>query len=359
MFISKKAQALTELAVFGSILLMLLGILLHYGLKYNAQQRVTQEAFRKALGVVAKNIAAGNSELSASYMVMKDENMPSPENPFGMGSVVSVGSQASVMRDHRMMDGPSAKSDLPKMYMDIGGQDFSVGSEERKYLYTAAFRDEKNIPSSYAYSNTCDCDGDGVSDETSKYGCAYGAKGTGWWILGDGICTCEKVSKTNPQTGEDELVCPEQCSTVNIRIADECEGELVNLETVNKRCNQISRMGINSPWYCDAAKKKDLFALSNTKDAAMGLQPDSTQKTKVNNILRKQESLLGITTTEIYNWQVTTDREIIYNNNIDDKGFAIGAPAPTSTTAKSSTCYGGECDPANRKSSTQIHTTSW
>ena len=54
----KKGQAILELAIFGAILIMLLGALINYGLRYNYQQLAMQRAFRKALGTSATSSVA-------------------------------------------------------------------------------------------------------------------------------------------------------------------------------------------------------------------------------------------------------------------------------------------------------------
>jgi len=320
----KKAQALTELAIFGSILLMLLGILLHYGMKYNFQQQAMQEAFRRALGVVATSTASTQKDnLSASYLVVRDRHVPDPLDPFGMGPIVSVSSQASVSRNFKTHESASDKNGLPKIFIDINNQNFSAGGEERNFLYTAAFRDIKNVPVEELVDDY-DCDGNGIveEDEGSKYSCIYGSKDIGWWELEEGQCLCEKVTKKNPQTGENEEVCPEGYATKNIRVIDDCAGEIVSMEAVNKRCNQIKDANIDEPWYCDPVDKQSLFSFSVVEEPAMGLQPSFIQNTTANNKLSKKESSSGIFTENNLNWKVSTYRGIVYNDNLDDKGFS-------------------------------------
>ncbi|MBU3934115.1 MAG: pilus assembly protein [Candidatus Omnitrophica bacterium] len=109
----KKGQAILELAVFGSILIMLLGVLVSYGLKYNFQQQVMQEAFRKALGVTAVR--------HSTYVLIKDRHIPDPSNPFGIGAVVPAMSSASVTRDYRLHETADTEDELPRLYLDING----------------------------------------------------------------------------------------------------------------------------------------------------------------------------------------------------------------------------------------------
>jgi len=79
--INHKGQSLVEIAVFGSLLLLLLGFLLDYGLQYNYQQEVKMEAFRRALRM------AGESDLAKSQeiVLVKDLHIPDPGDRFALG----------------------------------------------------------------------------------------------------------------------------------------------------------------------------------------------------------------------------------------------------------------------------------
>ena len=110
----KKGQAILELAIFGSILIMLLGILINYGLKYNFQQQVMQEAFRKALGVTAVK--------RSSYVLIKDRHIPDPSNPFGIGGLAPVTSSASVTRNYELHKTADSEAELPRMYLEVNGE---------------------------------------------------------------------------------------------------------------------------------------------------------------------------------------------------------------------------------------------
>lgn len=128
----KKGQAILELAVFGSILIMLLGVLVNYGLRYNFQQQAMQQAFRRALG-----IAADPNRGSAAYVLIKDRHIPDPAHPFTVGTFVPVSSSASVTRDYQMHYTADTEEELPVVHIDING-------DIRTYK-TAGFNDEGEV----------------------------------------------------------------------------------------------------------------------------------------------------------------------------------------------------------------------
>jgi len=91
---SSRGQALIELAVFGSILILLLGALINYGLNTEYTQQVWMKSFREALG-----LASGGS---ASVIVVRDRYLPNPGNPFATGSPLPVSAGASITRDFEL-----------------------------------------------------------------------------------------------------------------------------------------------------------------------------------------------------------------------------------------------------------------
>lgn len=298
----KKGQAALELAIFGSILIMLLGVLVNYGLRYNFQQKLMQQAFRKALGVAG-------TERTGTYILVKDQHIPQPANPFAVGSVVPVVSSASVVRDYRMYETANTKAGLSHTYFDIQGQ--------TNQFYNAAFRDEYNVPESWLY--------DDYDEDESRYEYVYGFKGIGWWKLqgeaGEGDCLSEPVVTVDPDDGTTTTTCSDP--SANIRIIDDCAGEIVDYSLVRSRCLKIDETGINRPWYCDQADA--LFAFNpDVSEPSMGLQQDYTQQNTMNNTLNKQENASNINTTDTLNWQVDTQRTIVFNDALDESGVSQG-----------------------------------
>lgn len=108
-FGTQRGQALLELAIFGSLLLLLLGALLNYGLNAEYNQQVMMESFRKALG-----IAAGQG--TGAVSVVRDNPLPNPSNPFAVGSVLPVAASANVTSNFRMAEGGGGSS---KILLDL------------------------------------------------------------------------------------------------------------------------------------------------------------------------------------------------------------------------------------------------
>ncbi len=109
---NKKAQALLELAIFGSIILLIFGILLSYMQRLNDQQYVQMEAFRQALQIgnlggtsLAEKTAGGASaqltvlqnrrhvDLGSYFMKGSPQSLSASSNVFW--AVPAVGSQAA------------------------------------------------------------------------------------------------------------------------------------------------------------------------------------------------------------------------------------------------------------------------
>ena len=340
----KKGQAILELALFGSILIMLLGLLVSYGMKYNFQQQVMQQAFRKALASASD--VQNNKPSSVSHIVIKDRHIPNPANPFAVGSVAPVSASASVTRNYQMQLTPDKKVELPQISLDINGQ-----IQSRK---AAALRKERSVRHAKLYDDY-DSDGDGTIDDdeedVSKYAYVYGSKDTTWWddpAGSTGACACplEEVCDTAGEGEETNcrFVCPnrDECKTYNIIIMDSCAGEIVDYDKMQNRCYQIEQAVIRRPWYCGEDYKPlaslftfaqnygysadtDLGALSDENKPKMGLQGDYTQSTTMDNTLTKTESAAAITTTDTLDWQVDTTRTIVYNEGaLDADGFSTG-----------------------------------
>jgi len=298
-FLSLTGQALLELAIFGAILIMLLGILLNYGLRYSFQQKTMMSAFREALR------ESDNPDLGgqASVTVIQDKHIPNPSNPFAVGSVMPFSSGASVIRSYRLNETADTYAELPQTTIQI---------QDQKFTYkTAGFRDELNVPG------------------LDKYKEVYGDSNV--WETGNGDCI---EWQTNPETGNQE------CATyaTNIRVIDSCEGELMNYDACKRQCRMITQVDfcinqcergkepgsstdcnavcnqqMETPWYCSAGTLDNIFnfAIAKNKVKTMGLQPDYAKQTVMSNILRKQESGRTITTTDSINWSDTTTRTIV------------------------------------------------
>ncbi len=88
---SEKGQAAVELAVFGSLILIALSVLLTYGQRLEIQQQLKMEAFRRAL------TKAYEKNSSVSYTLRKDARFFNLFGGYREGQSSSVGASASVM----------------------------------------------------------------------------------------------------------------------------------------------------------------------------------------------------------------------------------------------------------------------
>ena len=121
--IKQKGQALVELATFGTILLLCLGVLIQYGMHANYQQSLQMQAFRKAMR--AAYYKSGPAA-STSIQMIHDKAIPDPRDPWGFAERSGIGAGASVIWDSNMQgiyiedysDTPEI-SDLPRSYIEI------------------------------------------------------------------------------------------------------------------------------------------------------------------------------------------------------------------------------------------------
>ncbi|MDD5477965.1 MAG: hypothetical protein PHG87_07225 [Candidatus Omnitrophica bacterium] len=102
-YFNKKAQSLTELATFGSVLLLVLSFFISYGMRYNYQQEIQMRAFRTALAQAYTN--TNRPDASASVVLVDDRHIPDPRDMFGAGSIVPVEGGAEVTWGNTMQDG--------------------------------------------------------------------------------------------------------------------------------------------------------------------------------------------------------------------------------------------------------------
>lgn len=263
----RTGQALVELAVFGTIFLMVMGALISYGLRYNAQQEASMMAFRRAL-----RIASDPNQGGGSVTVVKSQDTPDPADLFGIGSSQPVMASASVVKNPVQHWAAENAESLSGGIMDIQ-TDHTVGSGgattdlwRRMQFMSAAFRIEKNVS----------------TDAMEKYKAVYGsvlAKKAGTsapitsgnhWVStssdeaekSDIASTCHEETTYdydgNPVT---ETVCDKAYS--EIRITDGCSGEIIDYAT----CYAQARLLVD-PDYC--------FYIKNDREKVPGDDTDYT-----------------------------------------------------------------------------------
>jgi len=334
-----KGQALLELAVFGSILLTLLGILISYGLKNNYQQRLKQQAFRKAMSSSYSN-KLGRSD---SYMIIKDVHIPSPLNPFGVGSVIPVSGQSNgAIRSYDLQqyaDNPSEALNLTsKVNVEIQGVPYS--------FTTAGARSEANVPTAsvakykiiYGEDNVFNENGSEVDDDTHyNY---YGEEETTYK---------QNLTILDPVMGQ--IVDYNTATGICRRLVDKdfCKSECEKAAStaVCVACNYATNppnqnsYGVGSydetlggAWYCAGADNStgkwsfpEIDKMFPSGIKTMGLQQDYSQKTRTHNTLIKNETSAAISTSDSLDWNVQTKRKIITANNTNPGNLDIQEPA--------------------------------
>jgi len=317
-------QALLELAVFGSLLIMLLGVLINYGLRYNSQQYLMQEAFRKALAAAEESTNPGTPE-SVSYAIIEDNHIPNPSDIWGFGSVTPVGSSVgAITRSYKMSDTADIDPELPVMRIQVGRNQPPLAT-----LRTAGFRTVNNVDPDtiekyneiYGPSNVC-------SDPVKKCGASEGANKTvnikiidpvmGEYIdYENAVSLCRKIVDKR-QIANNRTYCEETC-------------EKGNYEGSDLDCKKICSHDIEVPVYCQDAKlvgNKYYFPNIDALFAGipkenLGLMPDYTQTITADNSLTKKEDGSSITTSETFSWTTDTKRTIIKNTGFD---AATGEP---------------------------------
>ncbi len=157
----EKAQALLEVAILGSILIVLLGILISYGLRFNFQQRLMQQAFRKALSSANTN-SLGQS---GAFIILRDMHIPSPANPFGVGSVAPVMSAAGgISRSPDLMQYATTEDELPRINLDLYGAKLNFTVAGFRYENGVSEDDVVKYEQIYGASNVNFTEGTGGGD---------------------------------------------------------------------------------------------------------------------------------------------------------------------------------------------------
>ncbi len=332
---NKKGQAILELAIFGSILISLLGVLVSYGLRYNYQQLETQRAFRKALGSTATSMVPG-TPTSVGHMLIEDRHIPNPSDTFGMGAITPLGSSGSVTRSAALHETPDTVNELPVTVYTINDQTFNFKS--------AGFVEERNV----------------IETAIARYIQVYGETITSWDNTTKSWKYYQNGTKTCLEWGEyDAWTNTTPCllySYDTIRYINSNAGELISRESMkrqcriiidsevcedgcrrsgSKDCDTICSIPIHVPWYCGtggngAAPDTDyieidpanhyylfpviekLFAFAPGASKATGLQSDSLQEIRKEGTLSKSENLKEIETRDNINLKARTTQSLVW-----------------------------------------------
>jgi len=272
----KKGQALLELALFGAFLLMILGVMVNYGLRYYFQMKVKTEAFRNTLAGAASDTQA-NKPSAVSSMYIRDKYIPEASAPFGYTMPISA-SASGVNRNPDMRIGPDNDAELPmiQIYMDNNApMNFSSGRFiAANYTTTDQLDKYREI-----YGDALGC---------SKWNSAIGACNTTAWVpiydsegkISDSLRKCCGTNSTSCKTGGAPAACPGNYTLQQIKYVDSVDGQLMDYGSAVRQCRQlvdsyvctfecmkgstgvkfanvtkcsnICNQTINIPWYCGA-----------------------------------------------------------------------------------------------------------
>ncbi len=329
----QSGQALLELAVFGSLILMVLGAIVSYGLRFNFQQQADMHVFRKAQELAMKHDNDNQPYGSSSYTVVRDRHLPDASNPFGIGGVSPVMASASITRDNRLDETAMDYDGLPKMVINFQSSIDGQLVEQEKVYATAGLKNQ--IVWTGFWSDT-------YYEEVikGKYGLVYGSVGN--W--------CE-------YRGEDEWEKNCKNKRIPIRILDSVEGEVFDYESAVSQarlivdqgycvsecdrqrkagedydysCDSVCSYPIPAPWYVAGAYEHPqtgewvfpeidqmlVYPGVGKPIQALGLQQDSVQHTETDFRLDKSEDDDEIRTTDNVFFSTVTTRNLIFNDHL-------------------------------------------
>lgn len=327
-------QALVELAIFGSFIIMLLSVLLNYGLNYDYQQQATMAAFRQGLETAAKS-SDPDAPVSTVHLLIQDRHIPNPTNPFGVGAVVPAAGVGAVTRNYELQLVPQDDESLPRLAIQIQGAECPAGARKDASTnpptcsYTlAGFRTDPDVSLKgleryeFVYGETNVCD---------EPKCGGGFEG-----CPDGVYT-EETNPLDPYGGPQQ-VCVNPVRTV--RVMDTCEGQIISYDdclrqaaqlvdsgvcrdacvkagkTVAK-CEEMCSRPVAKPWYAQGAFCSGGRCTAPALDAmfagarALGVQPTITQVRRQDLQLVKRETASGITTTDSGSWSEGITRPVV------------------------------------------------
>lgn len=346
---ARRGQALTELAIFGSFLLLVLGSMIGFGLNAEYRQRALMESYRRAEWSAARS-SLDNVPSAMGQTVMIDRVVPDPSSPFATGTVSSVSASASApLRTVHANLSPDLDNarELPHEVATI---------KSRGQTVTVNCPSARRVPSGgpgctttgFRTTNVRGFDSNGKNasgfGEIDRYYQVYGAPNV------------RPITRNNqPQNLRCAQMGPFGCVdyAMDVQIIDPMEGDIIAEEAAAPICHQlifssdcqadcekstppeavrttncieVCRPPIQFlPWYCDSS----LCCNSNSRSCrapmnygctsrqlanvfrnqrTLGLQPNTTQTTITDLQLTKSESPTdGIATSEtvqVWNEQI-------------------------------------------------------
>ena len=137
---SKKAQAVLELAVFGSILILAIGFLVTYAQQFDFSQRLQMQSYREALhSSYWKGVLGEYTEQQTNLAVIKDKPFAEPSDPFRLLSRQPTGASTSLAWSNNLMLGWGDEDNfenpyfLPKLSLEINNKTYVFTTAGYKY----------------------------------------------------------------------------------------------------------------------------------------------------------------------------------------------------------------------------------
>lgn len=356
---SRRGQALIELALFGSFIILVLGVLVSYGLNADLTQQAMMRTFRQAL-LGAQEAPQHGKPTSTAHVLLDDRHIPNPSHPFAVGSVFPItASSGGITRNWKLQEVGNTIPELSRLFITIQGQPIDCPSDGQGCT-TAGFRTEKDVP----------------EDSLDRYVEIYGRRHV-----------CEKPECGGERTCVKEDEDTGQCVrfALQLRIIDACEGEIIGLDGCTRQARQMVDSGfcatvcekgklpgseldcaavcshsMNRPWYAqDAFKDQNgvwVFPKLNTLVGGrdlLGLQPGSVRRAMLDTTLDRTEGSSSVrTSSTIDTWQNQTTRQFSHAAKPVDYTQDPDNPLAVTRTDRSVTSTKGE-------PSTTTWTTPW
>jgi hypothetical protein len=275
-------------------------VLISYGLRYNFQQRIIQQTFRKAMAKAVQGTAEGKPT-QVSYVAIRDEYVPDPSNPFAVGSVMPVMSSASVTSSYRLQDAPVTPEELPQLVIDVNGQQSNLTVARYRTVW-------------------------GGDDAFKKYVEIYGAGSVRKDEQSGSLIKLPLIIILDPLLGDivDYDTAKRICDMLTIAKDDDsstadCYHECQKTRLTAHNCPDREYGSIcatpipatDIPIMC--SKLNDIFMVDpKTKrpTRTLGLQQDYRQETSALNTLTKREDRTGISTTDNLGWTTQIYRPV-------------------------------------------------
>lgn len=147
-YLTKNAQALTEFAIFGGMLLLVLSFFLSYAVRMDYSQNLKLKAFRMALSEAydPSDLIPDRPDNASVITLYEDRHVPDPRNIAARGSYSTVGANAAVIWGDsvgRAYDGggnlrrPYTTSfDYSRMKLIVNGQVNDFMTEDTNIFYS-------------------------------------------------------------------------------------------------------------------------------------------------------------------------------------------------------------------------------